>query len=121
MWSSDGKSYYYLNEEDSTFNVYKRNLDGSGEVQLTHYKGNPVRFLTSSRDGLLCYGYNGEIYTLREGQQPKKIQISVTADRNDIDLDRQVKTAGATEIKVSPNGKNRFRDAWRRLRDIRRL
>ena len=105
VWSSDGKSYYYLNEEDSTFNVYKRNLDGSGEVQLTHYKGNPVRFLTSSRDGLLCYGYNGEIYTLREGQQPKKIQISVTADRNDIDLDRQVKTAGATEIKVSPNGK----------------
>jgi tricorn protease len=105
VWSSDGRSYYYLNEEDSTFNVYKRNLDGSGEVQLTHYKGNPVRFLTSSRDGLLCYGYNGEIYTLREGQQPKKIQISVTADRNDIDLDRQVKTAGATEIKVSPNGK----------------
>ena len=105
VWSSDGKSYYYLNEEDSTFNVYKRNLDGSGEVQLTHYKGNPVRFLTSSRDDLLCYGYNGEIYTLREGQQPKKIQISVTADRNDIDLDRQVKTAGATEIKVSPNGK----------------
>lgn len=105
VWSSDGKSYYYLSEEDSTFNVYKRNLDGSGEVQLTHYKGNPVRFLTSSRDGLLCYGYNGEIYTLREGQQPKKIQISVTADRNDIDLDRQVKTAGATEIKVSPNGK----------------
>jgi tricorn protease len=105
VWSSDGKSYYYLNEEDSTFNVYKRNLDGSGEVQLTHYKGNPARFLTSSRDGLLCYGYNGEIYTLREGQQPKKIQISVIADRNDIDLDRQVKTAGATEIKVSPNGK----------------
>ena len=67
VWASNGTSYYYLSEEDGTFNVYKRNLDGSGKKQLTFHKKNPVRFLTAANNGTLCYGYDGEIYTLNEG------------------------------------------------------
>uniref|UniRef100_A0AB33IWJ1 Tricorn protease homolog n=1 Tax=Prevotella sp. GTC17254 TaxID=3236794 RepID=A0AB33IWJ1_9BACT len=104
VWGS-GDTYYYLSEESGTFNVYRRNIDGSGKQQLTSYKGNPVRFLSRSNDGTLCYGYDGEIYTLREGQQPKKVAVNVVSDRNDIDLDRQTLTRGATEIAVSPSGK----------------
>uniref|UniRef100_A0AB33JG86 Tricorn protease homolog n=1 Tax=Prevotella sp. GTC17260 TaxID=3236796 RepID=A0AB33JG86_9BACT len=104
VWGS-GDTYYYLSEESGTFNVYRRNIDGSGKQQLTSYKGNPVRFLSRSNDGTLCYGYDGEIYTLREGQQPKKVAVNVISDRNDIDLDRQTLTRGATEIAVSPSGK----------------
>lgn len=104
VWGS-GDTYYYLSEESGTFNVYRRNLDGSGKQQLTSYRGNPVRFLSRSNDGMLCYGYDGEIYTLREGQQPKKVAVTVVSDRNDIDLDRQTLTRGATEIAVSPGGK----------------
>lgn len=104
VWGS-GDTYYYLSEESGTFNVYRRNIDGSGKQQLTSYKGNPVRFLSRSNDGTLCYGYDGEIYTLREGQQPEKVAVNVVSDRNDIDLDRQTLTRGATEIAVSPSGK----------------
>ncbi|WP_028897545.1 S41 family peptidase [Prevotella sp. HUN102] len=105
VWSNNADTYYYLSEEDGTFNIYKRNIDGSGKTQLTHHKNNPVRFLTAADNGLLCYGYDGEIYTVRDGGQPQKVNISITTDRIDQTLDRQILTSGATEIKVSPSGK----------------
>ncbi len=103
-WADD-TSYYYLSEEDGTFNVYRRNIDGSGKQQLTKHQKNPVRYLSVSRNGMLCYGYDGEIYTLKPGGQPQKVKISITADRNDRELVRQVRSNGATEISLSPSGK----------------
>ena len=105
VWAGNSNTYYYLSEEDGTFNVYKRNIDGSGKTQLTFHKKNPVRFLTVANKGTLCYGYDGEIYTLKDGEQPKKVNINVVTDQIDKDLMRQVRTSGATEIKLSPKGK----------------
>lgn len=100
VWTPDGQSFYYLSEQDGTFNVWKK-----GGTQLTHYKGNPVRFLTSDKNGTLCFAYDGEIYTLREGSQPQKVRVSIVADRSDRDLVRQTLTSGATEIGLAPGGK----------------
>lgn len=105
VWTADGNAFCYLSEEDGTFNVYRRSLDGSRKEQLTHFKGNPVRFLTAANNGTLCFGYDGEIYTLSPGQEPRKVKVSVTTDRTDTELDRQTLTSGATEIKLSPSGK----------------
>src|SRR3712207_6456841 len=41
VWAQGGNAFYYTSEEDGTFNVYRRNLDGSDKQQLTHFKGNP--------------------------------------------------------------------------------
>ncbi len=103
-WAPDGKSYYYLSEQDGTFNVYKNTVGGKA-VQLTHHKDNPVRFLSVANNGTLCYGYNGEIFTLREGSKPQRVDITVNADRNDKELIRQIRSNGATAISVSPSGK----------------
>ncbi len=105
VWGADGQGYYYLSEKDGTSNIYKRSLDGKTEVQLTRHQKNPVRYLSRSNDGLLCYGYDGEIYLLREGGQPQKVHISIHADNDGQELIREVRTSGATEISVSPNGK----------------
>ena len=105
VWGDDGNTYYYLSEKDGTSNIYRRTLDGKNEVQLTRHQKNPVRYLSRSRDGLLCYGYDGEIYTLREGGQPQKVRISITADNDERDMVREIRTSGATEISVSPSGK----------------
>ena len=105
VWAPDGKSFYYLSEQKGTFNVFKRSIDGGADVQLTSMKDHPVRFLSVAGDGTLCFGYNGELYTLKEGSQPQKVNVTVVADRNDKDLIRQVQQRGATEISVSPNGK----------------
>ena len=104
VWSSDGKSFYWLSERDGTFNIWKRNIDGSQEQQLTHHSGNPVRFLTAANDGTLCYGYDGELYIWRN-EQEQKVSVSITADRSDRDLVREIKTSGATSIALSPSGK----------------
>lgn len=105
IWSADGQSFYYLSESKGSFNVFKRNLDGSNEKQLTQHTKHPVRFLSAASNGTLCYGYDGEIYTVKEGEKPHKVEISIVADKNDKDLIRQVRTSGATEIAVSPSGK----------------
>ncbi len=103
-WAADGNAYYYLSEQDGTFNVYKNTVGGKA-VQLTHHEKNPVRFLTVADNGTLCYGYNGEIYTLQEGGEPRKVDITIAADCIEKELIRQIKRAGATAISVSPGGK----------------
>ena len=59
-WAPDGRTYYYLSEQDGTFNVYKNTVGGKA-VQLTRHTKHPVRFLTVAGNGTLCYGYDGEI------------------------------------------------------------
>lgn len=105
VWGGDNNTYYYLSEEDGTFNVYKRRIGETGKTQLSHYKGNPVRFLTRSTDGTLCYAYDGAIYTLKEGSQPVRLNLSMVADDGSDKLRRQVLRSGATEFAVSPSGK----------------
>ena len=104
-WAPDGASFYYLSEEDGTFNVYKRGISGANKTQITHHTKHPVRYLSVAQNGRICYSYDGEIYTQMGSAAPQKVNVSITADRNDIDLSRQIKTWGATEIALSPNGK----------------
>ncbi len=103
-WAPDGNAYYYLSEQDGTFNVYKGSIGGKAQ-QLTRHTKHPVRYLTVADNGTLCYSYNGEIYTLREGGEPQRVDITVNADRSDKELIRQIKSSGATAISVSPSGK----------------
>ena len=105
VWAADNQSFYYLSEQDGSFNIYHRNIASGKDTQVTHEKKNPIRFLTSSQDGLLCYGYDGEIYTVKEGAQPQKVYISITTDNDEPSLIRQVRSWGATEIALSPDSK----------------
>ena len=104
VWSADGKSFYYLSEQSGTLNVYHRTLDGK-ETQITNHEKNPVRFLSAATDGTLCYGYDGEVYTVRKGGQPQKTAIRIAADTEGKELIRQIRNSGAYNIKLSPNGK----------------
>ena len=105
VWTADGTGFYYLSEKDGTSNVYRRSIDGKQEQQITRHQKNPVRSLTAANDGTLCYSYDGELYTVRAGSEPQRVAVSIVSDRADRDLIRQVKTSGATEICVSPKGK----------------
>lgn len=104
VWSADGQSFYYLSEQSGTLNIYHRTLDGK-ETQITNHEKNPVRFLSAATDGTLCYGYDGEIYTVRKGGQPQKTAIRIAADTEGKELIRQIRSSGAYNIKLSPNGK----------------
>ena len=105
VWAPDGSSFYYLSEEKGSFNIFKTDLTGKNDRQITNHTTHPVRFLTSDNNGKLCYGYNGEIYTVKEGAKPQKVDVRIISDKVENDLIHQLKTSGATDIAVSPNGK----------------
>ena len=104
VWAS-ADTYYYLSEQNGTFNVFKANINGGNPTQITKHEKHPVRFLSRANNGTLCYGYDGGIYTLKEGGQPQKVNINVVTDKIDRDIIRQIKNNGATQIAVSPEGK----------------
>lgn len=104
--TADGKTLYYLSEISGSFNVNKLSLQGPSQPEaLTKYEKHPVRFLSSSNSGVLCYFFDGSIYTLIPGQQPKKLNINLFADERSISLKAVPVSSGATEFSLSPNGK----------------
>lgn len=104
VWSKDGESFYYLSEKDGTLNVYVHKLSG-GDTQLTHFQGNPVRYLSASRQDLLCFCYDGEIYTQQPGSDAKKVDIRIVNDLKPRDVIRELTNSGASSVVVSPKGK----------------
>ena len=104
--SADGKTVYFLSERNGgSFNVYRFPLDRPADVQpVTSFKGNPVRFLSMSHNGTLCYTYDGEIYTQPNGGKPTKVNISLIRDEEEMPVTYNF-TRGASEATVSPDGK----------------
>ncbi len=107
VFSSDEKYIYYTSEQfGNTFNVCKFELVNPGKItQLTHFDKNPVRFLTRSDNDDLCFGYDGEIYFMKKGEEPKKVNISIFSDMMNKPKEYITKSSGITEFKVSPDGK----------------
>ena len=106
VFSQDGSHIFYLSEQDGTYNIYSNSLVNKGEpLQLTFYKGNPVRHLSISKNNVLCYSYDGELYTLTLGQKPKKVNIELITDQTERPVQERTMTTGATGLAVSPGGK----------------
>jgi tricorn protease len=106
IFDGDGKSYYYLSEQSGSFNVVRAGIGSAAKpTPLTHFSKNPVRFLTRANDGTLCFTYDGEIYTLVAGGEPKKVAIRIGADgRSAIEKIVPV-NENFTEATLAPNGK----------------
>ncbi|MFN4286802.1 MAG: S41 family peptidase [Lacibacter sp.] len=106
VFSSDDQYIYYLSEKNGTQNIFKAPLRLKiAEQQLTRFKDHPVRHLTASKDNVLCFTWNGEIYTLAGEGGPKKVNIRIAADARTNDEQVVPVTAAAGGIAVSPNGK----------------
>ena len=100
-----GDTYYYVSEKDGTLNVFESTLGGKTEKQLTKFTKHPVRSLSSASNGMLAFSWDGDIYTLKPGSEPKKLNVLVTADNYDSDLVKRYISNGASDIVVSPEGK----------------
>lgn len=106
VFHSNDKDYYFLSEADGSFNIYKASTETKSKpVALTKFSKHPVRFLTSSNDNVLAFNYDGEIYTMREGEAAKKVPISIAIDGRGNQEKFLPVNSGITEMSVSPNGK----------------
>ena len=100
------KDYFYISEADGTLNIYKASLGSQASPkQLTTFKGNPVRYLSVAQNGTLCFSYNGELYTMKEGSEPKKVDIRIVTDQIESPVQDRTISSGARSMAVSPNGK----------------
>jgi tricorn protease len=100
------KDVVFLSERNNgSFNVYKAPANDLEKVeQVSHFTTHPVRFLSVSNDGLLCYGYMGEIYTQRIGSEPQKVSIEIVNDQQTEQLVKQ-DFKGAGNFSLSSDGK----------------
>lgn len=107
VYSPDGKKVYFISQRNGgDLNVYEKDIDADPKTAraLTEFKDEPVRFLSASKDGLLCFSYAGELYTLRPGQSPQKIKVSIHSDVDRSQITYQTFSRGLNEAKISPDG-----------------
>lgn len=105
VWGK-GDDFYYLSERNGNQNLFKSTLTAANNPQqITHYEKNPVRNLSRSNDGLLAFTYNGDLYTLKDGDQPQKLNITLDADFSGDETTILPVKGEASEMAISPDGK----------------
>jgi len=74
------RNLFSLTEQFGDFNVAKMSLDNpQNATAVTIIKNMPVRFLSISDDGTLCYSFNGELYARKPGDaNSQKINVNHT-------------------------------------------
>lgn len=96
---------YYLSEKTGNFNVFKKNAnDSTSGEQVTFFKDHPVRFLTASKNGIICFGYNGQIYIKKQNAEPVKLNIKIQSKRTNNSI-VSVPINKIEEANISPSGK----------------
>ncbi|WP_422356195.1 S41 family peptidase [Roseivirga pacifica] len=105
IFTADEQGFYYLSEESGTFNVHKTTFaNPSQNQQITSFDLHPVRFL-SAANGTLAFGYDGELYTMREGGEPQKVNVEIVTQEIDNSDSFITINGGVREMAISPNGK----------------
>ncbi|WP_234568306.1 S41 family peptidase [Rhodohalobacter sp. 614A] len=105
VFDNSEESLYYLSEESGNFNIHKLSLSNPDQTtQLTEFDTHPIRFL-SVGNGTLAFGYDGELYTMNEGEEPQKVDVNIrTQDKSNPDQFISI-NGGVDEMSISPNGK----------------
>ena len=105
VWGT-GDTFYYLSERNGTQNLFKSSLANPATVtQLTNFDKNPVRNLSIAKNGQLVFTYGGDIYSLKEGQSPVKINIILQADFAGDQIAILPVRGEAKEMAISHDGK----------------
>ncbi len=106
VYSPDESTVYYLSERDGSFNIWAMPISGDADArQLSSYENHPLRFLSISDEGILCFGYNGEIYTGTESKGFSRVSVIIDNDDKANTVTYMKEGKGAEEIAVSPDGK----------------
>ena len=102
--SKDGQTMYFLSERNGSFNIFRAPTDREvAPTQITHHERHPVRFLSIANNGTLCYTFDGHLYVIPPGGQPRQVRVDIFRD-TEVARTRFV-TTGATEAAFSPNGR----------------
>ncbi|MBK6540912.1 MAG: PD40 domain-containing protein [Flavobacteriales bacterium] len=105
VFTQDGSTVYFLTEEKGSYNIHKMPVAGGTSTQVSFLKDHPVRYLSRSDNGTLCFSYQGELHTMTDGGSPAKVSVRIAADGRYNPV-RTVPVKGdVTEMALSSNGK----------------
>lgn len=106
VFAADGDTFYYLSERDGSFNIYRSSVSDPAEsVRITGMMTHPVRYISIAGNGTLAFSYNGELYTVKDGQEPVKVDVRIVSDKLERDNIIRNLSSGAGDLAISPNGK----------------
>lgn len=106
VFSPDESEIFYLSEANGSFNVYAMPVSNPSQTQaLTSFSNFPVRFLSISNDGLMSFSYDGELYTLKKGVQPTKVEVMISTQAISNPDNYISINGGVREMSISPDGK----------------
>jgi len=106
VFAANEEKMFFLSEQNGTFNVYEKALTlESPEKQLTSFENHPVRFLSAAKDNTLAFIYDGGLYTKKEGDDAKKLNLTIPKFKEVAQSIPKSFSKEATEMNVSPDGK----------------
>ena len=105
MWSENGESFYFVSDEDGTFNIWKMDLATKKKVQLTHFKDDGVILPSISRNGeRIVFRQQFDFYMFETSSgNLKKLKIWFNEDLN-LSADQIVKANNTSDLDVSSDG-----------------
>lgn len=106
VFALDQNEFYFLSESSGTFNVHRKGLQEEGEgMQITDFKDHPVRFLSASDAGVLCFTHYGSVYTMTDESKMTKVNIVVKQLEAENEYSFVPVSGNISEIAISPDGK----------------
>ncbi len=105
-FAADGKTFYFLSERGGSFNIYKSSIDSPSQAtRITAFDTHPVRYMSVAENGLIAFSYDGALYTVREGEEPRRLDIMIAKDPANKEISYTSVSLGITSMSPSPNGK----------------
>jgi tricorn protease len=108
MWSSDGKSLYYVSDRNGSQNVWTRSIGAASTPrQLTTFKSGRVLWPSISGDGrLIAFEHDFEIWTLdTTNNQTSRVAITRRGAPASVGVEHMTLTDEIAELALSPDGK----------------
>ena len=106
VFAANEDTIYYLSEKFGTFNVVKSSITNPNLVEaISNFKMHPVRHLSISNTDVLCYSFNGDVYTQAADGKPKKVAIQIGGDQSLIQDELLFVNGGVSDMVPSPNEK----------------
>ena len=106
VFSPDGGAFYFAAELSGSMNVYKMGIGSAGGAEpMTRFTDHPVRSLSISNDGLMAFSWDGQLWTLEEGQEPQRVPVFITRNVADRGQETVSVSGRVSEMAPSPNGK----------------
>ena len=104
--AENDKTIYFLSERSGSFNVFKAPLEDPKKIeQVTFFDKHPVRFLTISNDGVLCFSYDGKIFSKAPDQEAIPLEVRINTDERTNLVNITPANSRMREMALSPNGK----------------